>query len=105
MSPVCRGRESDRHRVTSGQRVRPVVVGVVKDIRDPGLDAPAHGSAFLVARTTSDQSRLAPALARLVHNLAPSLPIRPPMTRESAVAPAAAPRAAAVDPVVLMRGK
>lgn len=91
---------------SSGQRVKPVVVGIVKDIRYSGLDAPAHGgiyvpwrqlplgSAFVVARTTADPSQLAPALARLVRAIDPSLPIRPPVTLDGSVARAAAPRAA-----------
>jgi putative ABC transport system permease protein len=90
----------------SGVRVRPVVVGVIKDVRYSGLDAPAHGgvyvpwrqlplgSAFLVARTTADPALLAPALTRLVHDADPSIPLRPPVTLDAAVARAAAPRAA-----------
>jgi ABC-type antimicrobial peptide transport system permease subunit len=90
----------------SGVRVRPVVVGVIKDVRYSGLDAPAHGgiyvpwrqlplgSAFLVARTTTDPALLAPALTRLVHDADPSIPLRPPVTLGAAVARAAAPRAA-----------
>jgi predicted permease len=89
-----------------GPRVKPVVVGVIKDIRYSGLDAPAHGgiyvpwrqlplgSAFLVARTTSDPAALSPTLTRLVHDADPSLPLRPPVTLDSAVARAAASRAA-----------
>lgn len=90
----------------SGQRVRPVVIGIVKDIRYSGLDAPAHGgiyvpwrqlplgTAYLIARMTGDPSTLGPALARIVHTVDPSLPIRPPVTLDGAVARAAAPRAA-----------
>jgi putative ABC transport system permease protein len=91
---------------SNGQRVKPVVVGVIKDIRYSGLDAPAHGgvyvpwrqlplgSAFLVARTTSDPALLSPALTRLVRDTDPTVPIRPPVTLDNAVARAAAPRAA-----------
>jgi putative ABC transport system permease protein len=90
----------------NGPRVKPVVVGVIKDIRYSGLDAPAHGgvyvpwrqlplgSAFLVARTTSDPASLSPTLTRLVHDIDPSIPIRPPLTLDNAVSRAAAPRAA-----------
>ncbi len=90
----------------SGVRVRPVVVGVIKDVRYAGLDAPAHGgvfvpwrqlplgSAFLVARTTAEPASLAPALTRMVHDADPSIPLRPPVTLDAAVARAAAPRAA-----------
>ena len=31
----------------SGVRVKPVVVGVIKDIRYSGLDAPAHGGIYV----------------------------------------------------------
>jgi putative ABC transport system permease protein len=90
----------------SGQRVKPVVVGVIKDIRYSGLVAPARGgvyvpwrqlplgSAFLVARTTGDPASLSPTLTRLVHDADPTLPIRQPVTLDRAVARAAAPRAA-----------
>lgn len=90
----------------NGPRVKPVVVGVIKDIRYSGLDAPAHGgvyvpwrqlplgSAFLVARTTGDPASLSPTLTRLVHDADPTVPIRQPVTLDSAVARAAAPRAA-----------
>jgi hypothetical protein len=93
----------------SGPRVKPVVVGVIKDIRYSGLDAPAHGgiyvpwrqlplgSAFLVARTTIDPASVTSALARLVHDADPSLPLRPPATLGSLVSRAAAPRAERFD--------
>jgi putative ABC transport system permease protein len=89
----------------SGVRVKPLVVGIIKDVRYSGLDAPAHGgifvlwqqlpvgSAFLVARTSGDPASLTPALTRLVHDADPSLPIRPPVTLDAAVTKAAAPRA------------
>jgi ABC-type antimicrobial peptide transport system permease subunit len=47
-----------------------------------------------VARSSGDPGLLNPALTRLVHDADPSLPIRPPVTLDSAVARAAAPRAA-----------
>ncbi len=89
----------------SGVRVKPVVVGVIKDIRYSGLDAPAHGgiyvpwrqlplgSAYLVARTSGDPALLMPALTQLVRDTDPSIPVRPPLTIEDAVARAAVPRA------------
>jgi putative ABC transport system permease protein len=88
-----------------GVRVKPVVVGVIKDVRYSGLDAPAHGgiyvpwhqlplgSAFLVARTTGDPASLAPTLTRLVRDADPSIPIRQPVTLGDAVVKAVAPRA------------
>ena len=89
----------------SGVRVKPVVVGVIRDIRYSGLDAPAHGgiyvpwrqlplgSAYLVARATGDPAALAPSVTQLVRDADPSIPIRPPVTLDAAVAKAAAPRA------------
>jgi putative ABC transport system permease protein len=89
----------------SGVRVKPVVVGVIRDIRYSGLDAPAHGgiyvpwrqlplgSAYLVARATGDPASLAPSVTQLVRDADPSIPIRPPVTLDAAVARAAAPRA------------
>jgi putative ABC transport system permease protein len=89
----------------SGVRVKPIVVGVIKDIRYSGLDAPAHGGIYvpwrqlplgsphLVARTAGDPAALAPALTRLVRDADPSMPVRPPVTLDAAVTRAAAPRA------------
>ena len=89
----------------SGVRVKPVVVGVIRDIRYSGLDAPAHGgiyvpwrqlplgSAYLVARAAGDPAFLAPSVTQLVRDADPSIPIRPPVTLDAAVASAAAPRA------------
>ncbi|MET0733457.1 MAG: ABC transporter permease [Casimicrobiaceae bacterium] len=89
----------------SGVRVKPVVVGVIRDIRYSGLDAPAHGgiyvpwrqlplgSAYLVARAAGDPASLAPSVMQLVRDADPSIPIRPPVTLDAAVARAAAPRA------------
>jgi putative ABC transport system permease protein len=89
----------------SGVRVKPVVVGVIKDIRYSGLDAPAHGgiyvpwrqlplgSAHLVARTSGDPAALMPALTQLVRDADPSIPVRLPLTIEDAVSRAAVPRA------------
>jgi putative ABC transport system permease protein len=90
---------------SKGVRVKPVVVGVIRDVRYSGLDAPAHGgiyvswrqlpmaSAYLVARTTGDPAALTPALTQLVRDADPSIPIRSPQTIDDAVARAAVPRA------------
>jgi putative ABC transport system permease protein len=90
---------------SKGVRVKPVVVGVIKDIRYSGLDAPAHGgiyvswrqlpmgSAYLVARTTGDPASLTPALTQLVRDADPSIPVRAPMTLDDSVARATLPRA------------
>ena len=90
----------------SGQRVKPRIVGVVRDIRYSGLDAPAHGgvyvpwqqiplrSGFLVARTTGDPAALAVPLMRIVRDADPSMPLSPARTPEAVVHVALAPRAA-----------
>jgi hypothetical protein len=90
----------------SGTRVKPRIVGVVRDIRYSGLDAPAHGgvyvpwqqipmrSGFLVARTTGDPAALTAPLMRIVRDADPSLPLSPARTLEAVVDGALAPRAA-----------
>lgn len=90
----------------SGPRVKPRIVGVVRDIRYSGLDAAAHGgvyilwrqlpraSAYLVVRTSGDPAALTSAITRLVHDADPSLPIRPAATLSVVVDRALAPRAA-----------
>jgi ABC-type antimicrobial peptide transport system permease subunit len=90
----------------SGKRVKPRIVGVVRDIRYSGLDAPAHGgvyvpweqlplrSGFLVVRTTGDLSALAGPLMRIVRDADPSLPPAPARTLDAVVDVALAPRAA-----------
>ena len=90
----------------SGQRVKPRIIGVVRDIRYSGLDAPAHGgvyvpwqqiplrSGFLVARTTGDPAALTAPLMRIVRDADPSMPLSPARTLEAVVEVALAPRAA-----------
>jgi putative ABC transport system permease protein len=90
----------------SGKRVKPRIVGVVRDILYSGLDAPAHGgvyvpwqqiplrSGFLVARTTGDPAALAAPLLRIVRDADPSMPLAPARTLEDVVDVAIAPRAA-----------
>jgi predicted permease len=90
----------------SGQRVKPRIVGVVRDIRYSGLDTPAHGgvyvpwpqlplrSGFLVARTSGDPAALAASLMRTVRDADPSMPLAPARTLDAVVDGALAPRAA-----------
>ena len=90
----------------SGKRVKPRIVGVVRDIRYSGLDAPAHGgvyipwqqiplrSGFLVVRTTGDPAALTAPLMRIVRDADPSMPLAPARTLEAVVDGALAPRAA-----------
>ena len=90
----------------SGQRVKPRIVGVVRDIRYSGLDAPAHGgvyvpwrqlplrSGFLVVRASGDPEALSAALMRIVHDADPSMPLAPARTLDAVIDRALAPRAA-----------
>jgi predicted permease len=90
----------------SGEHVKPRIVGVVRDIRYSGLDAPAQGgvyvpwqqiplrSGFLVARTTGDPAALTVPLMRIVRNADPSMPLSPAQTLDAVVDVALAPRAA-----------
>ncbi len=90
----------------SGTRVKPRIVGVVRDIRYSGLDTAAHGgvyvpwqqltlrSGFLVARTTGDPAALAAPLMRIVREADPSMPLSPARTLDAVVDVALAPRAA-----------
>jgi predicted permease len=90
----------------SGKRVKPRIIGVVRDIRYSGLDAAAHGgvyvpwqqlplgSAFLVARTTGDPAAVTGALTRIVHQADPSMPVSPARTLDAVVDAALAPRTA-----------
>ena len=90
----------------SGKRVRPRIIGVVRDIRYSGLDAPAHGgvyvpwqqiplrSGYLVAKTTGDPAALAAPLLRIVREADPSMPLAPARTLAAVVDVAIAPRAA-----------
>jgi putative ABC transport system permease protein len=90
----------------SGKRVKPRIVGVVRDIRYSGLDTPAHGgvyvpwqqiplrSGFLVARTTGDPAALTAPLMRIVRDADSSMPLSPARTLEAVVETALAPRAA-----------
>jgi predicted permease len=90
----------------SGQRVRPRIVGVVKDVRYSGLDTPAHGgiyvrwtqlpfvNAYLVARTTGDPAALAASMTTLAREVDPSIPLGSAVTFSDVVDEALAPRTA-----------
>lgn len=76
----------------TGTRVRPVVVGVVGDVRYSGLDSMTRGNlyipwrqlplgtAFLAVRTSGDPRAIAPSILRLVHDVEPTLPLDEPRT-------------------------
>jgi len=90
----------------SGKRVKPRIVGVVRDIRYSGLDTAAHGgvyvpwqqiplrSGFLVARTSGDPAALSAPIMRIVRDADPSMPLSPARTLDDVVDAAIAPRAA-----------
>jgi predicted permease len=90
----------------SGQRVKPRIVGVVRDIRYSGLDTPAHGgvyvpwrqlplrSGFLVARASGDPAALSASLMRIVRDADASMALAPARTLDAVVDSAVAPRAA-----------
>ena len=90
----------------SGQRVRPRIVGVVRDIRYTGLDAPASGAfyvlwrqiptvrAHLVVRTDGSDRALMSSLLPLVRSRDPSLPLTDPKMLDEVIEDTLAPRAA-----------
>jgi hypothetical protein len=90
----------------AGPRVKPRIVGVIRDVRYSGLDAAAHGgiyilwrqlprgAAFLIARTIGDPSAVASAITRLVREADPTLPSGSAMTLPAVVDRALAPRSA-----------
>jgi predicted permease len=81
-----------------GKRVRPIVIGVVADVRHKGLDqAPppvlfatwerlAPSNAHLLVRTKGQIADLAPALRRIVQQLDPTLPLFQPKSLDEVVA-------------------
>lgn len=80
-----------------GTRVKPRVIGVVRDIRYGGLDrspqpmlfAPweklAPGIAQLVVRTAGPPSDIAPAIRRIIQSNDPSIPLAAPRTLDEVV--------------------
>lgn len=82
----------------SGQRVKPRIIGIVRDVKYGGLDrsAPAltlftpwehlaPGSAHLVVRTAGPSSAIGAELRRLVQEMDATLPLFAPQTLEEAV--------------------
>jgi len=88
----------------AGVRVKPRVVGVIRDIRYTGLDTSAHGGiyvpwrqlplgrAYLIVRTIGDPSALAAEVMRIVGRVDPSLPPGEARTLEAQVDRALLPR-------------
>lgn len=83
---------------SSGKRVKPRIIGIVKDVKYGGLDrsAPAltlftpwehlaPGSAHLVVRTAGPSSAIGAELRRLVQEMDPTLPLFTPQTLEEVV--------------------
>jgi putative ABC transport system permease protein len=87
-----------------GPRVKPRVIGVIKDIRYAGLDVPASGGiyilwrqapigrAYLIARVTRDPEAIAPAIAAVVREADPSIPLAGARTLDAEVERSLAPR-------------
>jgi putative ABC transport system permease protein len=84
-----------------GKRIRPRVIGVVRDVKYGGLDRStpaltlfcqwehlAPGNAHLVVRTSGPSASIAPALRRLVQQIDPSLPLATPQTLDEVVSTA-----------------
>ena len=90
----------------SGPRVKPRIVGIVRDTHFSGLDATARGAVFipwtqlplgrahLVVRTTGDPLRVLPELARLVRETDPTMPPGRAQTLDAFVAESLAARSA-----------
>lgn len=81
----------------SGERVTPLIIGIVADVRHHGLETPANGSiylrrselptglAYLAVRTRGPAAGLAPSVLRELRNLDPGLPLPEPRTLEQEV--------------------
>jgi predicted permease len=81
------GRTISRLPSVFGMTVKPMVVGVVRDIKYEGLDSPAtsaiyipwglrpFGSGYLVVRTAGDPMQLAPDIRRAAHALDATVPV------------------------------
>jgi predicted permease len=92
------------------QRAKPRVVGVVKDVKYGGLDAPAFGAiyvryadlpatvSYLVVRTSSDPKAMITPLRRLLADLDPNLPVTTIRTLEDEFATSIADRRIRVVP-------
>ncbi|HSK11501.1 MAG TPA: ADOP family duplicated permease [Vicinamibacterales bacterium] len=94
------------------KRPKPLVVGVVKDVKYSGLDAPAFGAvylrwtdlpstvSYLVVRSSSDPKALITPVRRLLTDLAPTLPVTTMRTMEDEFAASIADRRIRVVPAV-----
>ena len=81
-----------------GQRVKPKIIGVIRDVRYGGLDKPgpptifacweklAPSNAQLLVRTAGNPEAVAASLRRVVHEMDPSLPLFPVQTLDEVVA-------------------
>ena len=90
----------------AGPRVKPRIVGIVKDLRFTGLDAAARGGIFvpwsqlplgrahLVVRTSGDATAVLAALARIARDTDPTIPPGRPQTLEAAITDSLAVRTA-----------
>jgi predicted permease len=88
----------------SGKRVKPRVIGVIKDIRYAGLDTPAHGGiyvmwrhlsmgrAYLAVRTSGDPAAVVHSLPGMVRAIEPTIPIADARTLGDEVERTLAPR-------------
>ncbi len=89
-----------------GPRVKPRIIGVIKDVRYSGLDTAAHGGvyvpwrqlplprAFLTVRTAGDPSSLLQDITRVVRTVDPSLPLDGAKPLDRVIETTLAPRAA-----------
>jgi predicted lysophospholipase L1 biosynthesis ABC-type transport system permease subunit len=92
------GREWPAGLPTPSGRIRPVIIGVIRDVKYGGLDREAPPSLFapweriapsqahLVVRTVGDPLLLSPAVRRIVQQLDPTLPVFTPESLEAVVA-------------------
>lgn len=90
----------------SGPRVRPRIIGVIRDIRYTGLDAPANGAfyvqwrqiptvrAHLVVRTRENSRALAAGLLPIIRATDPSMPLSEPQMFDDVIDRSLAPRTA-----------
>jgi hypothetical protein len=89
-----------------GPRVKPRIIGVIKDVKYAGMDAAARGGifvlwkqiqlghAFLIARTAGDPAALLSPMTRAARAADPSLPLSPPSALDRVIDDTLAPRAA-----------
>ncbi len=99
-----------------GPRVKPRIIGVIKDVRYSGLDTQAHGGvyvlwrqlplgrAFLTVRTSGDPAALTSDVTRTVRTADPSLPLEGAKTLSRVIEATLAPRTARVSIVGVLAG-